>query len=57
MEYETIKWELRENGIGIITLNRPDKMNAISYQMIEELHDLMDQLMVNLDCRVLIFDF
>ena len=55
MEFETIKWELQENGIGILTLNRPDKLNAMSFQMIKELHELLDNLMVNLDCRVIIF--
>lgn len=55
MEYKTIKFELRENGIGILTLNRPKKLNAISFQMEEELHQILDDLMVNLECRVLIF--
>jgi len=55
MEYKTIKFELQENGIGILTLNRPEKLNAISFQMEEELHQVLDQLMVNLECRVLIF--
>jgi enoyl-CoA hydratase/carnithine racemase len=55
MEYKTIKYELLENGIGILTLNRPEKLNAISFQMEDELHQVLDQLMVNLDCRVLIF--
>ena len=54
MEYETIKFEIRENGIAILTLNRPEKLNAISFQMEEELHQVLDELMVNLDCRVLI---
>ena len=54
MEFETIKFELKENGIGIVTLNRPDKLNAMSFQMMEDLHRLLDHLMVNLDCRVLI---
>ena len=54
MEYETIEFELENNGIGIITLNRPDKLNAISFQMEEELHSLLDELMINLDCRVII---
>ena len=54
MEYETIDFELKDNGIGILTLNRPDKLNAISFQMEEELHSLFDSLMINLDCRVLI---
>ena len=55
MEYETIEFELEDNGIGILTLNRPEKLNAISFQMEEELHSLLDELMINLNCRVLIF--
>ncbi len=55
MEYKTIKFEVRENGIGILTLNRPEKLNAISFQMEEELHQMFDKLMINLECRVLIF--
>ncbi len=54
MIFETIKFELKENGIGILTLNRPDKLNALNFQMIEDLHSILDELMVNLDCRVLI---
>jgi len=54
MEYKTIKFELKENGIGILSLNRPEKLNAISFRMEEELHQVLDYLMVNLDCRVLI---
>jgi enoyl-CoA hydratase len=54
MNFETIEWELKENGIGILTLNRPEKLNAISFQMEEELHSILDQLMINLDCRVII---
>jgi len=54
MELETIKFELREDGIGILTLNRPEKLNAISFQMEEDFHQVLDHLMVNLDCRVII---
>jgi len=53
-EYKTIKFELREDGIGILTLNRPEKLNAISFQMEEELHEIFDNLSTNLNCRVLI---
>ena len=55
MNFETINFELKPNGIGIITLNRPEKLNAISFQMEEDLHELLDHLMTNLDCRVVIF--
>jgi enoyl-CoA hydratase/carnithine racemase len=54
MDYETIKFELKENGIGILSLNRPEKLNAINFQMEQELHEVLDHLMMNLDCRVLI---
>jgi enoyl-CoA hydratase/carnithine racemase len=54
VNFETIKFELNENGIGILTLNRPEKLNAMSFQMIKDLHEIFDSLMVNLDCRVVI---
>ncbi|MBD3195053.1 MAG: enoyl-CoA hydratase/isomerase family protein [Candidatus Lokiarchaeota archaeon] len=54
MEFETIKFDLRDDGIGILTLNRPDKLNAMSFQMIEDLHSILDHLMTNLNCRVVI---
>jgi len=54
LKFETIKFELTEEGIGILTLNRPDNLNAMSFQMFEDLHKLFDSLMINLDCRVLI---
>ncbi len=54
MNFETIKFELRENGIGILTLNRLEKLNAMNFSMIEDFHAIFDHLMVNLDCRVLI---
>jgi len=54
MNFETIKFELKENGIGLLTLNRPEKLNAMSFQMIEDLSKIFDHLIINLDCRVLI---
>ncbi len=55
MDFKTIKFELRDNGIGIISLNRPEKLNAINFKMEEELHSVLDSLITNLDCRVVIF--
>jgi len=54
MEFETLEFELGDNGIGILTLNRPNELNALSFQMIVDLHEILDHLMTNLDCRVLI---
>ena len=41
MTYETILCELR-NGIMLITLNRPERLNAWTYQMGRELHHAIE---------------
>ena len=40
MNYETILYET-DGGKARITLNRPEKLNAISWQMQQELHDAL----------------
>lgn len=37
MEFETIRVQKRPDGIGLITLNRPEKRNAISIRMRQEI--------------------
>jgi len=54
LEFETLRFDLQPNGLGIISLNRPEKLNAMSFQMFADLHKIFDHLMVNLDCRVVI---
>ena len=51
MKYETINWEVRANpnrpdekSIGIITLNRPDFLNAVDVRMRVELDILLDEI-------------
>ncbi|WP_338604645.1 enoyl-CoA hydratase-related protein [Sulfolobus tengchongensis] len=41
--YSTIQIEVREN-IGIIKLNRPDRLNAINFQMVDDLVKALDEL-------------
>ena len=40
---ENLLFTLEEN-IGIITINRPDKLNALNNQTLSELKDLMDEI-------------
>ncbi len=53
MSYETIAWENR-NGIGLVTLNRPDRLNAISRRMIDELNALLDAIEADETVRVVL---
>lgn len=43
MEFQSIKVEERDGGIGIITLNRPEKRNAISIQMRHEISHCLNE--------------
>ena len=49
MDYETIEYRPSEEGIGILSLNRPRKYNTVSYQMMEELEDFWAQKREDLD--------
>ena len=56
-DFKTIILDKREeqnDGIWILRLNRPDKLNALSIELLEELNEVLDYLEWNFDCRVLI---
>jgi enoyl-CoA hydratase len=50
MNFETILTNL-ENGIFTITINRPDKLNALNQKVFEELNLAMDEVERNADIR------
>ena len=43
MAYEYILVE-KESGVAILTMNRPDKLNAMNRQLSGELHDAVKQM-------------
>ena len=52
MEFSTIILN-KEEGIGTITLNRPEALNAINDIMIDELLKAFDEVAMDNDIRVL----
>lgn len=55
MDFQAILTEEREDGIGIITLNRPEKRNAINIQMRREISFCLNQWKNQPDIGVVIF--
>jgi len=53
MDYETLIYEKSE-GIGIVTLNRPDRLNALSFKMKEELGTVFDEMESDQEVKVII---
>lgn len=53
MTYETIRYEV-EDGIATLTLSRPEKMNAFTTGMLNELLDALDRVDADDDARALI---
>ena len=52
-ELKTLKYELAD-GVGTITLNRPEKLNAASWQLAEELSGLLYRLRSDDTVRVIL---
>ncbi len=54
MAFKTLKFKEPEPGVGLLTLNRPERLNAMSMEMVEELHTLFAELKSSQQVRVLI---
>jgi enoyl-CoA hydratase len=53
MAYEYLLFE-QTDGVATITLNRPEKHNALSQGLLAELRDVLDTIEVNKDVRVVV---
>jgi 2-(1,2-epoxy-1,2-dihydrophenyl)acetyl-CoA isomerase len=53
MSYETIVLE-RKDGVATLTLNRPEKLNALNRKMIEELNGAVVEMAKDRDVRALV---
>jgi enoyl-CoA hydratase len=54
MAFETLHYELKD-GLALVTLNRPDHLNAINMEMRRDFTALTEELFFNDDVRVVIF--
>ena len=46
MSYSTIMYQ-EDEGIGLLTLNRPERINALNQTMLEEVDGLLDALAIS----------
>jgi len=51
---DTIEVEYPKPSIAILRLNRPQSMNALSWDLVEELHAALDEIDRNNRCRVVV---
>ncbi|MEE9453781.1 MAG: crotonase/enoyl-CoA hydratase family protein [Paracoccaceae bacterium] len=54
MNFTTVKLDIDYRGVATITLNRPNKHNALSSVMISELTDICHKLGADMDVRVVV---
>ncbi|MEX2476838.1 MAG: enoyl-CoA hydratase-related protein [Gracilimonas sp.] len=52
--YETLLLEVDESGICTLTINRPDKLNALNNQVLEELDAAVDAIKENYKVRAVV---
>src|SRR5262245_5462971 len=50
---ETVLLEIRDRT-AVLTLNRPQKLNALNYEMIDRLMSLLDEIEVTAELRAII---
>ena len=53
MSQDNVLYE-KKDGVGIITLNRPDKLNAITHAMLRRLGELIEEIKKDDEVRVMI---
>jgi len=54
MSYENILFEVRDNGVAILTVNRPKVLNALNQATLDEIDRALDEVTANEAIKVLI---
>ncbi len=50
----TVLVEERRPGVVLVTLNRPERLNAMSHELVADLHDALDEVHDDRGCRVVV---
>jgi enoyl-CoA hydratase len=50
----TVLLEAVRPGVALLTLNRPERLNAMSHELIEDVHDALDEVGADTGTRVLV---
>jgi enoyl-CoA hydratase/carnithine racemase len=50
----TVRVERPEPGIAVITLDRPERLNALSFELVDDLHAALDEVGADNTCRVVV---
>jgi enoyl-CoA hydratase len=53
-DYEDIRVELRADGVGVVTFNRPEKLNAVTGQTFTDLERALCELGSRADCGAIV---
>src|SRR4051812_31330800 len=53
-EFETIRFERTDDGIAVVTLDRPERLNAINRRMIAEVTQALDMVEADGELRVVV---
>jgi len=54
MPYEDLTLEKRESGVALLTLNRPQRLNALRWQSWDEIEDAIERVASDEDARALV---
>lgn len=54
LEMETLLLDKREDGVAVITMNRPEKLNALSGELLRDLNTALDDVEDDHDVRVVV---
>jgi enoyl-CoA hydratase/carnithine racemase len=54
MTYETLRLERPRRGVALLTLDRPERLNALTFQMFDELHGACEELTRDASVRAVV---